>query len=80
MEPKNEQAKPGIAPGTWSTDDYIRRWARGRGMNHGICAITLQSLHDSWTARINFDRKGHPVERVVEPGPQIFQTSDACCR
>lgn len=72
MRTKDEQGAPILAPGTWSTDDYIRRWAQGKGMTRGACVVKLQSLHDSWIARIDFDRKGHPVERIVELRPRIF--------
>jgi hypothetical protein len=54
-----------VAPGTWSTDEYIRRWARSHGMSSGECTVPLQSLQDRWIARIDFDRKGEPVERVA---------------
>lgn len=52
------------SPGIWSTDDYIRRWAQSRGMR-GECIVPLQSLHDEWKARINFDQDGQPVERIA---------------
>ena len=58
------QAKSDWAPGIWSTDEYIRQWARQRGMTEGECSVPLQSLQDHWIARIRFDQKGQPVERV----------------
>ncbi|HYD93876.1 MAG TPA: hypothetical protein VEC01_01025 [Noviherbaspirillum sp.] len=67
-----EQRMPRSAPGTWSTDDYIRRWAHGKGMTRGECVVELQSLHDKWIARIDFDRDGQPVERIVAPRPRAF--------
>ncbi|KIF82841.1 hypothetical protein [Noviherbaspirillum autotrophicum] len=51
-------------PGVWSTDDYIRQWARQQGMA-GECIVPLQSLHDEWQAKINFDQDGHPIERIA---------------
>ena len=54
-----------VTPGTWSTDEYIRRWARNHGMVSGECIIPLQSLHDQWVARIDFDKQGEPVERMT---------------
>ncbi len=68
---RNNQStqKTSAPPGTWSTDEYIRRWARNHGMNEGECEIPLQSLHDEWTARIYFDRKGEPVERLASTHP-----------
>lgn len=60
------------APGTWSTDEYIRRWARSHGMTSGECTVPLQSLQDQWVARIDFDRKGEPVERVTTAVPLQF--------
>lgn len=62
MQKSGERNVPGLSPGTWSTDDYIRRWAKNQGMK-GECVVPLQSLHDEWCAKINFDRAGHPVER-----------------
>lgn len=53
-----------FSPGVWSTDDYIRRWAQSQGMA-GECIVPLQSLHDEWQAKINFDQDGHPVERIA---------------
>jgi hypothetical protein len=41
-------------------------------MTRGACVVELQSLHDIWIARIDFDQEGHPVERVVERRPQAF--------
>jgi hypothetical protein len=66
MLTKDGQNTTSLSPGTWSTDDYIRRWASGKGMSRGACVVKLQSLHDNWIARIDFDRAGHPVERIVE--------------
>lgn len=57
-----------VAPGTWSTDEYIRRWARSHGMASGECVVPLQSLHDQWVARIDFSQRGEPVERVASAG------------
>jgi len=59
------------APGVWSTDEYIRRWAKSQGMD-GECTVPLQSLHDVWSARINFDQAGHPVKRIAAPMPSHF--------
>jgi hypothetical protein len=56
-----------VTPGTWSTDEYIRRWARSHGMATGECIVPLQSLHDQWIARIDFDQQGEPVERLPAP-------------
>ncbi|HJV84960.1 MAG TPA: hypothetical protein VJ698_05760 [Noviherbaspirillum sp.] len=53
-----------LSPGVWSTDDYIRRWAQSQGMA-GECIVPLQSLQGEWTAKINFDQDGHPVERIA---------------
>lgn len=64
IEKSHRQDTPPFSPGVWSTDDYIRRWARSRGMR-GECIVPLQSLHDEWQAKINFDRDGHPVERIA---------------
>ena len=65
MRHRVTQIKSAASPGTWSTDDYIRRWARSRGMVAGECIVPLQSLHDEWIARINFDEEGEPVERIA---------------
>jgi hypothetical protein len=73
MKTKDRQMTIAVAPGTWSTDEYIRRWARAKGMTRGLCAVTLQSLQDSWIAWIDFDRKEHPVKRIVELRPHTFQ-------
>lgn len=62
MQTSRERKAPAVSPGTWSTDEYIRRWAKSQGMN-GECCVPLQSLHDEWCAKIHFDRAGHPVER-----------------
>lgn len=73
-----EWKSPGVlSPGVWSTDDYIRRWALRRGMAKGKCVIPLQSLHDEWIAQIDFDRKGHPVERIATTKPSRLSTSAA---
>jgi len=66
MRPNQSTCKTSTPPGTWSTDDYIRRWARNHGMAQGECVIPLQSLQDEWTARIHFDRQGEPVERIAQ--------------
>jgi hypothetical protein len=66
MRTKDAQSTTSFSPGIWSTDDYIRRWAYGMGMTRGACVVKLQSLHDNWFARIDFDQEGHPVERIVE--------------
>ena len=69
---KNEAAQRTKAPpGTWSTDDYIRRWARSLGMSSGECIVPLQSLQDRWVARIDFDRAGAPVERLAEAAADL---------
>ena len=73
MRIKNAEAVLNAAPGTWSTDEYIRRWARAKGMNRGVCAVTLQSLQDNWIAWVDFDRADHPVKRMVEPRPHTFR-------
>ena len=73
MRTRKTKLATGAAPGTWSTDDYIRSWARAKGMTRGLCAVTLQSLQDSWIAWIDFDRAEHPVRRIVEPRPHTFQ-------
>lgn len=59
-----------VSPGIWSTDEYIRRWARSHGMSSGECVVPLQSLHGQWMARIDFGQAGEPVERLA---------SDALC-
>jgi hypothetical protein len=60
-----------VSPGVWSTDDYIRRWAQSRGMT-GECVVPLQSLHGAWSAKINFDLVGHPVDRIGAPAPSHY--------
>jgi hypothetical protein len=47
-------------PGVWSTDDYIRRWAK----EQGECLVPLQSLHEFWLAKVHFNKPGQPVERI----------------
>lgn len=64
MEKFDRKGTPLSSPGVWSTDDYIRRWAQSRGME-GECIVPLQSLHDEWQAKINFDLDGDPVERMA---------------
>lgn len=54
---------PVLSPGIWSTDEYIRQWAKRQGMA-GECVVALQSLHDEWKAIISFDQDGHPVRRI----------------
>lgn len=71
MDKSNERKAPALSPGVWSTDDYIRRWAKSQGMD-GECVVPLQSLHDEWSAKINFDHAGHPVERIAAPVPSHF--------
>lgn len=64
MRINDRHLTPALLPGVWSTDDYIRRWAQSQGMT-GECIVPLQSLHDKWKAKINFDQDGHPVERIA---------------
>ncbi len=52
-------------PGIWSTDDYIRAWAANKCSDSKECVIPLQSLQDSWVARIRLDAPGKPVERLL---------------
>lgn len=61
-----------VTPGTWSTDDYIRRWARNHGMASGECIVPLQSLQDQWIARIDFDKQGEPVERIPASAQALY--------
>jgi len=63
--PNDATHRTKVTPGIWSTDDYIRRWARSHGMATGECIVPLQSLHDQWVARIDFDKQGEPVERMA---------------
>lgn len=65
IEPRRSR-KTRCAPGTWSTDDYIREWAINQGCNEGECLVPLQSLHGYWMARVNFDEGALPVERFTE--------------
>lgn len=71
MDKSKERKVLAISPGVWSTDDYIRRWAKSQGMD-GVCIVPLQSLHDEWSAKINFDLAGHPVQRIAAPVPSHF--------
>jgi hypothetical protein len=50
-------------PGVWSTDDYIRSWARKNGAK-GECLVPLQSLHEFWLAKVHLNKPGQPVERI----------------
>lgn len=52
-------------PGTWSTDDYIRKWAADACNGLKECIIPLQSLQDSWVAKVRLDAPGKPVERLL---------------
>ena len=71
MRKSDARRARGVSPGVWSTDEYIRRWAKSLGMD-GECVVPLQSLHDEWSARINFDQAGHPVRRIAAPVPPPF--------
>lgn len=68
MRKRNDRKALALSPGIWSTDDYIRRWAKSHGMD-GECIVPLQSLHDAWSAKIYFDQAGQPVERIAVPTP-----------
>lgn len=72
MEASENRTAPKAKPGTWSTDDYIRRWARSHCKAVGECIIELQSLQDRWLARIDFDQKQQPVSRILIPGDQAL--------
>lgn len=72
MQTKERVRPTHAVPGTWSSDDYIRRWARGHGLARGECIVPLQSVHDEWIARIDFEREGEPIERVVARRPRTF--------
>lgn len=52
-------------PGIWSTDDYIRAWAANACSGSKECVVPLQSLQDSWVARVRLDAPGKPVERLL---------------
>jgi hypothetical protein len=75
MDKSNERKTLPFSPGVWSTDDYIRRWAKSHGMD-GVCIVPLQSLQDEWFARINFDHAGQPVERRKSEGERKMLTGE----
>lgn len=66
MHKQDVSAQSACRPGVWSTDDYIRAWAVKQGWGAGACIVPLQSLHDSWVAKVSFDAPGQPVERYME--------------
>ena len=66
MNKQGERRAGKYQPGIWSTDEYIRAWAIKQGRGRGECLVPLQSLNDSWIARIRFDKPGQPVERIME--------------
>ncbi|QAU33121.1 hypothetical protein [Janthinobacterium sp. 17J80-10] len=59
------KASAAYRPGTWSTDEYIRKWAADACSGRAECVIPLQSLQDSWVARVRLDAPGKPVERLL---------------
>ena len=72
-------------PGTWSTDEYIRAWARRRGLDaQQDCVVPLQSVQQHWVARIRFDVPGNPVERFIRNDTSVSaeqgaeETRSAC--
>jgi hypothetical protein len=52
-------------PGVWSTDDYIRSWARKHAAERE-CLVPLQSLHGFWLAKVHLNKPGQPVERIKQ--------------
>lgn len=77
MHKQDERGEAACRPGVWSTDDYIRAWSVKQGLGEGECIVALQSLHDSWVARIRFDAPGHPVERYMERRAVVADESAA---
>ncbi|RZI43310.1 hypothetical protein EGT07_10765 [Herbaspirillum sp. HC18] len=64
-------------PGVWSTDDYIRAWALQQGHAAGSCIVPLQSLHGFWSARVDFDQPGRPVERFADEEPTASDDTES---
>ena len=63
-------------PASWHSDEYLREWARQRGMVYPVTRIPLISVGPTNEAVIYFDKPGYPVERRAAL-PQSAEHSNA---
>ncbi|HEY0846263.1 MAG TPA: hypothetical protein VGE12_12915 [Noviherbaspirillum sp.] len=74
MRKQNQGNADDFQPGIWSSDEYIRAWAKKRGITRGVHHVPLQSLHDYWFAKLSLDEPGRPVERFVAASGRDFDS------